>query len=357
MGRRIVILFCAVCLLFTGCAGWMSGSYSSEKPHQVDRQWQTQDAIPVTGYTQLIEILSGIVEDGVESATLSVSMMRQETLPDRMADAIAYTMAYNPVAGYAVREITFELGRRGGYDIAVVKVEYNSNRMNLYNLKRVRGVETANQVIKDALDTCAAGVVLLVDDYSPMDYVAIVQRYAQENPNLIMEVPKVTAKEFPESGSKRLVEIAFGYQTARQSLQDMQAYVEPIFQASALFVGGALQDRVKYAQLYSLLISRNPYVIETSITPAYSLLRHGVGDSKAFATVYAAMCREAGLECRVVSGTRRGEPWFWNIINEDGVYRHLDLVQCCRAGEYQIKTDAQMAGYVWDYSAHPKCAT
>ena len=44
-------------------------------------------------------------------------------------------------------------------------------------------------------------------------------------------------------------------------------------------------------------MERYDYRIETSITPAYSLLRHGVGDSRAFAVVYAAMCQQAGLEC------------------------------------------------------------
>ena len=84
-------------------------------------------------------------------------------------------------------------------------------------------------------------------------------------------------------------------------------------------------------------------------------MRHGVGDSKAFASVYAAMCTKAGLDCQVISGTRAGEPWFWNIICEDGVYYHVDLLRCYREGGYRKQGDTDMTGYVWDYTAYPVC--
>ncbi len=78
-----------------------------------------------------------------------------------------------------------------------------------------------------------------------------------------------------------------------------------------------------------------------------------MGDSEAFAIVYAAMCRAAELDCYIVSGTRGGEPWFWNIIRADDLYYHVDLLQSKDAGAFQMLTDEQMQGYVWDYSAYP----
>ena len=104
-------------------------------------------------------------------------------------------------------------------------------------------------------------------------------------------------------------------------------------------------------------MERNDYRVETSLTPSYSLLRHGVGDSKAFAVVYSAMCRRAGLDCQTVSGTRDGNPWVWNIICEDGVYYYVDLLRSEAAGTMLRLTDANMSGYVWDYSAYPETGT
>ena len=96
---------------------------------------------------------------------------------------------------------------------------------------------------------------------------------------------------------------------------------------------------------------RFDYKLDPSITPAYSLLRYGVGDSRAFATVYAAMCRRVGLECQVVAGTKAGEPWFWNIVCDDGLHFHVDLLR----GNYRGMLDGEMGGYVWDYSGYPAC--
>jgi hypothetical protein len=89
----------------------------------------------------------------------------------------------------------------------------------------------------------------------------------------------------------------------------MQAYVQPVFSSASLYVSGESEQNTKFDMLYTFLMQRNTYRQERSITPAYSLLRHGVGDSKALASVYAAMCRQANLDCRVIFGTRYGEPW------------------------------------------------
>ena len=89
-------------------------------------------------------------------------------------------------------------------------------------------------------------------------------------------------------------------------------------------------------------MERFDYQIQTSITPSYSLLNHGVGDSEAFAKVYAAMCRSAGLECQTVLGTVDGEVRYWNIIRYDERYAHVDLLYSSRQGAIRELSDAQM---------------
>ena len=106
---------------------------------------------------------------------------------------------------------------------------------------------------------------------------------------------------------------------------------------------------------FGFLTERFDYKMDTSITPSYSLLYHGVGDSRAFAEVYAAMCRQAGLECMIVTGTRDGAPWTWNMVRDGGEYYHVDLLR--NSGNFREYTDMEMTGYVWDYSAYPSCDT
>ena len=197
-------------------------------------------------------------------------------------------------------------------------------------------------------------MVVLVNDYVTTDFVQLVRDFVDLNPDVCMEMPQVVASIYPESGSERVVELSFTYQTSRDTLRVMQKYVQPVFEAAVLNVVGEEGESAKFSRMYSFLMERNDYRVETSLTPSYSLLRHGVGDSKAFAVVYSAMCREAGLDCQIVSGTRDGNPWVWNIICEDGVYYYVDLVRSVSYGTMMRMTEGNMSGYVWDYSAYPE---
>ena len=150
----------------------------------------------------------------------------------------------------------------------------------------------------------------------------------------------------------RIVELRFTYQTSREALRQMQNQVNRVFSSAELYITSDNTDIQKYSQLYSFLMERYDYSLDTSITPAYSLLIHGVGNSEAFASVYAAMCRQAGLECQVISGTKNGEAWYWNLIRVDGKGYHVDLLEASSQGGFFYLTNEQMEGYVWDYSAH-----
>ena len=184
-------------------------------------------------------------------------------------------------------------------------------------------------------------------------FALMVQNYAEDHPDTCMETPQVTAAVYPQAGADRVVELSFTYQTNRDALRNMQAYVEPVFEAAVLNVKGEETQEAKFALMYAFLMERSDYQLETSITPAYSLLRHGVGDCKAFATVYAAMCRRAGLDCQVVTGTKEGNPWVWNIICENGIYYHVDLLNPSNGGRLQKLAQEFMQSYVWDYSSYP----
>ena len=142
-------------------------------------------------------------------------------------------------------------------------------------------------------------------------------------------------------------------QYAPWELQDMQQQVQAIFTSAELYVKQTTTVMDTHSRLYSFLMGRNNYTLETSVTPSYSLLCHGIGDSRAFANVYAAMCTDAGLECHVISGIRDGEPWCWNLIRFRGGYYHVDLLRCHEDNRFAFKSAEEMSGYVWDYAAYP----
>lgn len=355
MKRGLVLLVLVLCLLLSGCMSWMDGSYSSVNLH-TQRQTQADDqAIEVSTYQALCRALSEIVEGETEKALVNVSKLDQSRVQEYMERAIDYVMGTNPIGAYAVEGIAYELGTSGGQPAVAVTVTYNSNKAEIRRISRASGMDEAKTFITEALDQCESDVVVWITNYGDMDFIQFVEDYADENPWLVMEVPQLTVSTYPETGSSRVLEISFTYQNSREALRNMQSQVRRLFTSAEYYVSGNDAAHEKYSQLYTFLMERHEYTVETSITPSYSLLVHGVGDSKAFATVFSGMCRRAGLECLVVSGTSSAEPLFWNIVCVDGVYYHVDLLSCSAAGHFRILTDDEMGGYVWDYSAYPAC--
>lgn len=353
--KRLGILILAMCLAFTGC-GWLDGSYASVTPHQQPSGSSESQVEAAENYLQLRSALENMVAAGTESSVISVAKIQPERLADFLEMAVRYVKNSFPLGAYAVEEITCELGTIGGDTAVAVEISYLHERQEILSIRQVADMAQARELIGNALESYEPGLVMLIEEYQVTDIHQLVDDFAAENPDSVMETPELTVQLYPDSGRQRVLELKFSYQSSRDSLRNMADVVQRVFNSAALYVSHDAEDNQKLSQLYAFLMERfGEYQIKTSITPAYSLLNHGVGDSNAFAVVYAQMCQRAGVECHVVVGTRRGEPWYWNIVLDDGYYYHVDLLACQQWGGYRSMTDSQMGDYVWDYSAYPVC--
>lgn len=351
MKKSVTALILTLSLLLSGCS-WLDGSYVSVTPHQEQRQTGHASVISAGNYLDLMAALEDMIASGTESAAIIVSDYPVGAVESGMAMAIRYAMENDPIGAYAVDDITYELGSSAGQRAVAVNIQYRHSRAEIRQIYRLKNMDETESVVEEALREYSADAVMLVEDYSKKDFTQFVEDYAEANPQIVMELPQVAVGVYG-TGQTRVVELIFSYQTARDSLRQMQAQVKTMFDSASMYVSGEGSDWQKYSQLYGFLMERFDYQVETSITPAYSLLRHGVGDSRAFAVVYAAMCQAAGLECRIVTGTKSGEPWTWNLVKNGNHYYHVDLLRSNETGRYTQFTDPQMQGYVWDYSAYP----
>lgn len=350
--KRIMCLLLLLCLLLSGCS-WMDGEYHSVTPHAEEGIPQSQDGIIVSSYLQLREAMLEMVNAGTTEAVFYITQIDPEMVDQYMYTAISHLLKSTAIGSYALRDITYEVGMQADYHAVAVDMEYVHGRQEILRIKRAQDMKRLKSLIAEALSNCSGTLVVKVDRYEELDIVQYAQDYVSENSQICMEMPQISAVIYPESGKERIVEMSFTYETSRDSLRSMQESVAPIFSAAKLYVQGSENDLQKYSQLYSFLIERFDYQYETSITPTYSLLRYGVGDCKAFASVYSNMCQNAGLLCNTVSGTRNGEAWYWNQVKIDDVYYHVDLLADAETGEFTPRRPEEMSGYVWDYSMYP----
>ena len=352
MKRKCICIFLIFALLLSGCS-WMDGSYVSVTPHREHLSEVQTDTLSAKDYAELRQLMIELTESGIQSAVIYVTNYDQSQVEKGMESAIRYVCQLLPIGAYAIERVDYEIGTSAGQPAVSVNISYLHGRSELRKIRKAENMEEAKTYIQKALDNGDSSLVLYVDHYAELDLEQLVRDYGAENPDRVMEIPQISVGTYPEKGPGRVMEIKFAYQTSSEGLRSMQAQVQRVFASASLYISQDDAPAQKFAQLFSFLMERFEYQIETSITPAYSLLCHGVGDSRTFAMVYATMCRRVGVDCRIVSGTRNGEAWYWNLICEDGVYYHVDLLESRAAGEFTRLSDDEMSGYVWDYSAYP----
>ncbi len=342
-GRRLGALVLALALL-SGCS-WMDGSYVSVTPHQVSPGQAGEGNTPaVSDYMELRSALVRMVDEGSTEGRFILDGYPREAAAADLERAMAYVKDVYPIGSYTVEAIEKSMGTNA----VSVDITYRHTRQELDRIRTVRGMEDVEKAITEALEECADKLVLQVSGYRAVDFTEIVRAYAQLNPDRVMEVPSVVPRTFPNQGDLRVVELLFYYKTDRETLRSMRQQVQPVFSSAALYVSGQASEETKFSQLHAFLMERFEYKLQYSTTPAYSLLCEGVGDSRAFSLVYAAMCSRIGLEARSISGTRDGEKHSWNQIRIDGVWYHLDLLA---SGQFRPMTDEEMTGYEWDRPA------
>ena len=349
--KKFMVLIIMLALLLTGCS-WMDGEYHSVKPHMSGSNKNTGAAVTVTNYTELRDALVSLVSDGRQKTTFYTMGIEDEMVDQHMNTAIMHVFQNCAVGAYAVDEINYEYGVTGDKTTIAIEVSYLHTRQEILRIKNAENMDGVKAAIDAALKKCDASTVIKVKHYEDMDLIQYVDDYVSSNPDICMEMPQVTISTYPNRGEERALELIFTYQTSRDQLRHMQDVVAPIFSSAQMYVQSSETPEQKYEQLYSFLMERFDYKLETSINPAYSLLRYGVGDSRAFALVYATMCQNAELECRVISGTHNGEPRYWNMISLDDVDYHVDLLACVAAGEFAFVESEAMESYVWDYSVY-----
>lgn len=350
MKRIFALLLAAAMCMLTGCQSWQAGDYHSVKPHAGNfSETEPIEMSQVKNYQQIRDALTAMAEDSAASCIMGVDQYEGD-LQEDVAEAIAYATQKDPVGAYVFTRVSYRFDRIGNKNVLILEPSYRHSRSDIDAV--VRYGKAVDQKLADALDNFAPSLTLWISGYEDTDFAQVVQVYCDENPDKVMEHPTVRVSVYPDSGASRIVELNFGYTTSRDAMWNMQGAVETIFSSAEGYVSLATDEYTKASRLCSFLTELFDYTQGETLTPAYSLLCQGIGDSKACADVFAAMCRRAGLWCQRVDGTRNGEPWFWNVVQVEGYYTFVDLM----AGGYdQFRGDDQMAGYDWDRDTVPAC--
>lgn len=350
MKRKAVALILGIVLCFSGCAEMFSAYYYSEEPHL--------HRTTVSGPSYAVEDMDDIHKalcDAIAAFETEMMIIGQghdiDALEKDLQQVYLHVLEHDPMAAYAVEGMTSRAGQVDGKNVVTVSFEYRYDTKYLRHIRKVETMEDAASQLRAALEGCDGSLVLYVEHYEEQDLIQIAQEYAVRYPDRVVEIPRILTGIYPYTGEARVVDITFSYTMDLASLKQMRTDVARCFNDAVEALPEGASDREVYESLWSFLRDRDTGRYDSSITPAYSLLYHGVGDSKAYATIYAALCERVGMPCQVVRGTRDGQGHCWAVIRTEEGERHLDLL----AETFLPRTDAQMEGYVWDPDRVPAC--
>ncbi len=350
MKRLIAITLVLSTALLSGCGFWMDGDYLYVSPVQGYQQELGNRVIEVSSYENLRDALEEVVSLAATDVKMTLSYFDSDAAKEQVALAVDYITKSSPVGSYAVEDINYTIITDRGVSVVDFSIQYRYSPDHILSIKKARTMQEAERLLYAALENLDSSLTISVDAFEETDFSLLVQRYADAYPDIIMEIPQAEVAIFPKGGAKRLIAMQFTYENTKEQLANLREQVSVVFTSAELYVGKASQPQQAYTRLYSFLMERDVYTIAPSITPAYSLLYSGRGDSHAFAIVYAALCRRTNLDCKVITGTRGGQAWSWNLLPYQDRYYHLDLLMCDQNGGFAMKTDAEMTNYGWNIS-------
>ena len=221
MKRYLIIPAAVLCLLLSGCS-WMDGSYLSVTPHQEQSSNVQTRERSASNYLQLRTTLEELVDSGVESAVINVSLYRQDLIHEGMGSAALHIKERYPLGAYAVDDLTYEVGTSNGHPAVSVNITYIHGRSQIRTIQDARDMEDVERLVTQALEQCNGNLVAWGKYYHELDILQAVEDYMKGNPDVVMEMPQISVGVYPETGSSRIVEVKFTYDTSRESLRQMQ---------------------------------------------------------------------------------------------------------------------------------------
>ena len=213
--KRWLLMTILLSLLLSGCSNVFNGHYHSVEAHDVKSNQSGTETTSVNNYNELCQMITNLVQKGIEKQVISFAEYDQNELESDMEKSVLWVKTYDPVSAYAVDKITFEKSTGNGQNAFEVKISYIHDGAEIQKIQRAETIKNVQQLIQSALNSSQTGVVLLWEDYKATDFEQLVEDYAVEFPQKVMETPKVSVTTYPSTGEKRVVELKFTYQNER----------------------------------------------------------------------------------------------------------------------------------------------
>lgn len=362
MNRRFVsFLLCVAFLLpLTGCSALLDRDYRVETTHSEQSAGGNASILRADSYESMVSAIRQLVSDGTEHGVIRLYNYTGNVGRD-LASACLEVKQQDPLGAYAVDYMTHTFTRIVSYYELDITIQYRRTPEQIRSIVSATDSSAVKEVLQNALKQFSPSATLRLSYFKENEsYLrSLLEDAYYAVPQAAFGLPQCDITLYPDSGAERIVEITLTYSGDRQTLLDRKDQLET---AAKNLKSGITADRSRKeaaAALYERLARQAAYAEEQAgKDTAYDAVINRKAGSCGIALSYKLLCDDAGIGCVVVRGTRNGRPWYWNIVNLDGVYGHVDLAAGILSGKPRFSpvSDQAMSGaYSWDRQNYPAC--
>lgn len=346
----------AALVVCSGCSSMLERSHVTATAH-VEHYTVAEgdDTLKVESYQGLVNAILYCVEQHLEAESIRLYNYTGDVESD-LARACEEVRQEDPLGGYAVEELGYEVTRILTYYEVRLTVDYRYTAEELERLHRVQGSAGLRQELERMVGSFEEEGAILLSYYAGTleEIEELFWSVYYSTPLSAVPTPQVVLTAFPESGRQRIITVSVEWPQSKEELVNRAAQLEA---AANQTLEGYAPGRESYTleELVELASQWAANAADGSADPAKLLEGEGVNQLGYLLTL-ELLCQQTGWETMMVLGTRDSEWVLWLMVHTAEGYRHLLLPQ--GQGELlPLYTDYQLLelGYSWDTDLYPAC--
>ncbi len=358
-----LLLLCLTALLLGGCASPYRAEYYHETdyafPEQRRPERDPQDKVEVKDYAALETALLNMVYAGQSEGRISFDpSYGGDSRTD--LEAVCGTMhRKDALWAYCVQNARFEISHIITHDEADIHIEYAASALPVEEVLQLNYAAGLEKILRSAMENDSRHLVILIrlSSYSADAMDELVRTVYRADPSCAPTEPRADVNMYSGTGRQRLYDIELDYRLDTEELQARRAALAD-FDSEAL-LGEDRSDGMRAHDLARWLSENCEMTTNTGYNSAWDALIGGKANSEGLALAYVQLCRQQGLNCRIVYGQRHWRDHCWNIIELEGQHYHVDLSACAQEGMdrgFLLNDSAMWAEYRWDTASYDICA-
>ncbi len=359
LGALAVIL--PVIGLLCGCS-LLNSEYVSVKDYSpsVQEESSTDGKVTVTNFSALKQALLNMAYAGETEGTIIFDAAYDGDTTADMASACWQVRTQDALCAYCVENMAYEINKIVTINEASVFISYSDVSEAAGDIRHLAFSSGIDEIISEAFSAGEKKLVVLISrsTYSAEDMAAAVTRVYREDPAIVPKEPVASVNMYSGTGAQKLYEISINYGMTGEELDARTAQLQAVDAFADLDTDDMGEEELAYAAC-EYLMEHCAVSEDKNDNTAYAALVGGQANSEGAALAYIVLCRELGVDCRIVYGQKNWTEHCWNIVRIDGSYYHVDITAAIEDGAeagFLMNDETAWGQYRWDVSSYPKCS-